>query len=84
MGVAEKEETNLKVYPNPASEYLVIEGIGLKKLSFIIYNIVGQAVITGNLDNNYSKINISSLNSGIYFIKLKIEDKTKTIKFIKR
>ncbi|NVN95379.1 MAG: M20/M25/M40 family metallo-hydrolase [Bacteroidetes bacterium] len=71
-------------YPNPASDYLVVEGIGLKKLSFTIYNIVGQVVITVNLDNNSSKINIASLNAGIYFIKINTADKSKTIKFIKR
>ncbi|MFZ4398685.1 MAG: T9SS type A sorting domain-containing protein [Bacteroidales bacterium] len=84
VGVIEKEPLMFNIYPNPASDYLVIEGKGFKKLSFTIFNIVGQSVIAGNLVNNSSKINIASLNSGIYFIKIYTESKTKTIKFIKR
>ncbi len=72
------------IYPNPASDYLVVEGIAHKKLDFSIFNIMGQSVKTGKLENNTSKINIANLNSGIYFIQLKTEDKSKTIKFIKR
>ena len=84
VGVTEKNELKFNIYPNPASDYLVVEGIGFKKLNFSIYNIVGQSVIAGNLDNNSSKINIASLNSGIYFIKINTESKTETIKFVKR
>jgi len=71
-------------YPNPTTDYIVIEGIANEKLDFSIFNIMGQSVKTGKLENNTSKINIANLNSGIYFIQLKTEDKSKTIKFIKR
>jgi len=84
VSIAEKEDIKFNVYPNPASDYLVIEGIAYKKLNFLIYNIMGQSVKTGKLENNTSKINITNLNSGIYFIQLKTEDNSKTIKFIKR
>jgi len=84
VGVTEKNELKFNIYPNPASDYLVVEGVGFKKLSFTIYNIVGQSVIVGNLDNNSSKVNITSLNAGIYFIKINTESRAKTIKFIKR
>jgi hypothetical protein len=84
VGVTEKNELKFNIYPNPASDYLVVEGVGLKKLNFSIYNIVGQAVIVDKLDNNNSKINITCLNAGIYFIKINTADKTKTIKFVKR
>jgi len=75
---------NFSVFPNPAFDYLLIESIDNKKLDFSIYNMVGQSIKTGKLENNNSKINISSLNSGIYFIELKTDAITKTIKFVKR
>ena len=84
VSVSENKELKFNVYPNPASDYLVVEGIGYKKLNFSIFNIVGQSVKTGKLENNTSKISIPNLNSGIYFIQLKTEDKSETIKFIKR
>ncbi len=84
VGVSEKEEMKFNIYPNPASEYIMIEGIGLKKSNYILYNIVGQSVMVGKLENNSSKIDIARLNSGIYFMQLKTENLTRTIKFIKR
>jgi len=83
VGIVEKEELKLTLYPNPASDYIMIEGIGFKKLTFTIYNIVGQSVRVGNLENNSSKIDINSLNSGIYFIKINSENKVKILKLIK-
>ena len=84
--VEEHYESNnkIKVYPNFETEYLTVDGLSSEKTQFSIFNIVGQSVIAGDLDNNSSKISIASLNSGIYFIKINTESKTKTIKFIKR
>ena len=84
VSVAEKKTLQFKIYPNPSSDFINIEGNGWLKSIFTIFNIVGQSVKTGNLESNTSKISIANLNAGIYFIQFKTEDKSKTIKFIKR
>ena len=58
----ENQMNNVLVYPNPADKQIVINDEGLKQ----IYNILGERVIQ-TYDN---KIDVSSLSSGVYVIKL--------------
>lgn len=61
---------SLKLYPNPANEYLFIEG--LHEDTFVqIYSINGAIVLEKNLTKEFPVINVSSLNSGIYIFFLK-------------
>jgi hypothetical protein len=60
--VDEAQMNNVLVYPNPADKQIVINDEGLKQ----IYNILGERVIQ-TYDN---KIDVSSLSSGVYVIKL--------------
>lgn len=52
------------IYPNPAKDYILVEGVEFEEA--IIYNTVGQMVLTTN--NN--KIDVSSLDSGLYLLRL--------------
>ena len=63
----EAQTPKQKIYPNPASEYVTISGIGNGKA--IIYNSIGQKLIEQDITST-SEINISNLQSGIYIIKL--------------
>jgi hypothetical protein len=84
VGVAENQDLKYKLYPNPANDYLCIEGIGLRKPDFSIFNIVGQLVKSVKLETNATVINITDLKSGIYFVQMKTDNNTRTIKFVKR
>ncbi|WP_452598221.1 T9SS type A sorting domain-containing protein [Pontimicrobium sp. MEBiC01747] len=66
-----EENLTFKIYPNPVKDELKITNSG--QISNIdIYNITGQKVLSNNkLINNI--LDVSSLNSGIYLLKL--EDK---------
>ena len=66
-GVDELSQT-LKLYPNPTSNVLNIEGEGMS--SFEVYNAVGQRVLTQEVNGNKAQVNTASLNSGIYFIRI--------------
>jgi len=62
-----------KAYPNPFSDYIIIDNIdnGIKNIE--IYNIIGQDFsnyITVEKLNNEFKINTTKLHNGIYFIKV--------------
>jgi hypothetical protein len=56
-------ESNLiNVYPNPAMDFIQLPATGAE---FQIYNLSGKLLLSG-MDNG--KINISSLESGVYLV----------------
>ena len=62
---------NIKVYPNPATEFLNIEGIASEG-EFTIYNSSGTALKEyGSISNcgNATRIDVSALPNGYYIIK---------------
>ena len=76
-------ENDLLVYPNPARNSINVNHPNIKISSYKILNMVGEEVLSGNL--NSSTINIESLNSGTYLIMMNEEDSNQTYfkKFIK-
>lgn len=74
------EENAILVYPNPSSDFVTIEMIGMKKLSYQIYSTIGAQVQSGIINENNKTIDLSRLPNNIYF--LKIENKIfKLMKF---
>ena len=67
VGVQEVEHnTQLSIYPNPAVDQL---NITLNKSAEVtVYNIMGQTVMTMEGRAGVNVLDISSLNSGIYFV----------------
>lgn len=69
---------NISVYPNPTNSILNIEVSQPATLSIV--NVLGDVITTETI-NEFGKLDVSNLTSGIYFIK---ETKSgKAIKFIK-
>ncbi|MFK7787380.1 MAG: T9SS type A sorting domain-containing protein [Crocinitomicaceae bacterium] len=75
VGVEELAATEILIYPNPASESFTIEySEQVKgKLTFELYNLLGELVLSDILSNTSNLINISSLNSGVYMCKVSDE-----------
>lgn len=71
--------SNLKIYPNPAKKTLYITGI-LNEFRVKVYNIIGQEVLS---DLNNNNLDVSSLKNGMYILKIKEDEKSSTIKFVK-
>jgi hypothetical protein len=70
----------INIYPNPVINYLGIENHSGKKLSYEIFDIKGSKLLTGS----DTKINLSDLQSGIYFLRLTLNNESiKTIKIMK-
>jgi len=70
-GVNELEET-LKIYPNPTSGVLNIQGEGLESIK--VYNTIGQCVMTQEVNGNDIQVNTENLNNGIYFLRVRAND----------
>jgi hypothetical protein len=67
------EEQQIKIYPNPATDYINIDAPN--NYSFEIYSIIGAKM----LDTKEKQIDISSFKKGIYFVVIKNE-KGKSVK----
>jgi hypothetical protein len=63
----ESTQTEPKIFPNPASESITISGVGLGKLE--LYNTLGQKLIEKEITGT-TQINTSTLQTGLYIIKL--------------
>lgn len=85
--VADEIKTNdIKVYPNPAQDDIVI--ICSKPIkngtTLAIYDIAGKLILEdyAQMENNF-KMNITALKAGVYFIKVKSDEVSLIQKFIK-
>ncbi len=66
--VDEIAESNVMIYPNPASSMVYIKGIeGYRNLEVSIVNIQGQVVMNAV---NSLEINVKDIESGIYFLNI--------------
>lgn len=73
LGVDESNFNNVSVYPNPVKNTLNFElkNQALNIDRFEIYDIKGAKVLSQNVSKNESlSVNVSSLNTGGYFVKL--------------
>ncbi|MFT6337281.1 MAG: hypothetical protein ACI86M_003103 [Saprospiraceae bacterium] len=73
--------TTLKVFPNPASQYLNIKGTHSPSDRYEIRNITGHVIKEGRL--NTTRIDIGGLESAVYTISVSNNFETKFTKFIK-
>lgn len=80
--------SDFRIYPNPASEYIIIEHneAQLYEIKCEIYDLTGRMMLnTGSAQNkgNLTTVNISNLQRGVYTIKLYINGALKTMMFVK-
>jgi hypothetical protein len=79
LGTTQFHANQLAVYPNPASDFIFISGL-TDDLNVKIVDISGRIVSNTFLSDENSKINVSHLHSGVYFI---VTDSNLKMKFIK-
>ena len=68
-GIEEQDDSMLTLYPNPTRDRVVVEGIEAAEVQ--VYNALGQLVKTVQGSN---EINVSGLPSGIYSIRVTMND----------
>ena len=76
----------IKIYPNPTSDFINIELQAFNANKVVITNLIGQKIIEMDITGEQTKkIDISSLNNGIYILSLKNKDnRNVTIKILKK
>ena len=65
-GLDEMDDAAFAVYPNPTDGIITVSG--LQSGAYRITNIVGQTVLTGSIDDDNQRIDVSALPKGMYFI----------------
>ena len=65
--------SDINIYPNPTNDFIIIENEKNNSMNFELSNLSGDIIKKGVV-NNFQKIDLSNLSSGIYFIKLQIEN----------
>ncbi len=77
-------KTLFTIYPNPTSDYFMVEGVNSNS-QIEIYDVLGKKIVTQFLTINNTKIDISELDQGIYFFRIIGEATTSQIgKLIKQ
>jgi PKD repeat protein len=69
------ENHTIKLYPNPASSYLWIssESINTKTISYTLTDAQGKIIMKNSFElsvTNENKLDLSPLNTGVYFLRL--------------
>jgi len=75
--------SEIKVYPNPVNNLVKVEANTVVD-QIVFYNIYGQVVKQFAPRNSTSEINVESLSTGIYLMKIISGNSEKTIKIIKK
>ena len=81
LSMEEENLSNVSIFPNPATDFAQITG-DLSFTSYSIYNISGQQVLSGAIDDN--KIEVLSLTSGVYFLNLESDASSQTLRLVKK
>ena len=83
-GVGDLVTNRIHTYPNPANGYIYVDGVSDLNTEYMITNVLGQQLQSGNLVQRTNTIDIGSLPNGYYEMTL-YHSKSKTYlqKFIK-
>ncbi|WP_169718934.1 T9SS type A sorting domain-containing protein [Aequorivita capsosiphonis] len=82
LSTEDKFVKNLNFYPNPVKSNLMISSL-FKVDSYQIYNVLGSLVSQGNGGGNNTQVDMSRLNSGLYFVKVTCNNMQATLKIAK-
>lgn len=68
LSINNQKPTSISVYPNPAEDVLNIQVENLSQNGTIeVFDISGKQVLKTNIQNGKNQLNVSILNSGVYF-----------------
>ena len=85
VGINSWLDNSVSLYPNPAKEYVDIRVDGDLTVTMMeVYDVYGKLVNTVNVVDNPTRINVSALADGMYFVRVTTEEGTVTKTFVKR
>ena len=73
--------SNIEIYPNPAEDFVKVTGSRISSVK--VYNYLGILIDEIEANSDELEINISSYNSGVYFVEIKTDKENSIIRIIK-
>lgn len=85
-GITQSESLNENsIFPNPVSTILNVNlSRNTRKALLQLYDVTGHMVMSTNISSNTSSIDVSSLASGIYTVKILWEGKSEVLRLVKK
>ncbi len=78
----ESTKPNVDLYPNPSSDFINIRGLANQQVDLFIYDVQGRFIESKSNFNSNERIDLSSLNAGIYMIQIVSESIQSTVKLV--
>ncbi|WP_415793598.1 fibronectin type III domain-containing protein, partial [Flavobacterium saliperosum] len=82
LSAASFDADSFEAYPNPVKNVLNL-AYTTEIASVAVYNLVGQEVMSKNLNAAQSQLDMSNLSAGTYVVKVNVDGLVKTIKVVK-
>lgn len=64
----DENEAQVKVYPNPANELLIVEAEGMRRIE--LYNVLGQCVVSQEAEGNRTMVDLQQATTGLYLLRV--------------
>lgn len=74
VGVNELTANQLRLMPNPTSDFVTIEGDAIAGSSYVVYDLTGRQMLNGILRSDRALLDVSALDAGSYFVLLEGAD----------
>lgn len=82
LGLDSFDKATLKFYPNPVKDILNLTNSEVIS-SVVVYNLIGQEIMSKKYNDISDQINVSELKTGYYMVKVNSENGSKTVKIAK-
>jgi len=83
ISIGETIIDQIRVYPNPVSDYLYID-CPLNNCDVVIYNVLGKSVCQSRLSTPFNKLLLNELNSGVYLVHIRHKNDCYSFRIIKQ
>jgi hypothetical protein len=82
LGLADNTFNNFNYFVNTNNQLNLSANSIMESL--VIYNVLGQQIVSQKLENTNEIVNISALNTGLYIATVSIDGNTKSFKIVKK
>lgn len=83
LGTSAFDIAGLVTFPNPVNDILTVSSMEAID-GVVVYNMVGQTVLTANTNSTSLQVDMSGLAVGAYFVKVNAGTQIKTIRIVKQ
>ena len=84
VGIESWLENSVTLFPNPAKEFVNVQCTMNNVQSVEVFDVFGKLITTTNDIDNPTRINVSGLADGMYFVRVTTEEGTVTKTFVKK